>query len=180
MVYRQQGLTLIELMVTLAVLAIVIGIAVPSFSTMINNNRSLALGEELVSVMNYARSEAVKRGGRVSVCGSTDGVTCNGSWANNWLVVVDSAATDGAAAVSVEEVLRLWEVPGNNASVSATQNSTAVNFVRFNRLGVLGNSTGGAISLSASITGCAGDAARTVTVGLAGMLNVARSTSGCS
>ncbi|WP_193754292.1 GspH/FimT family pseudopilin [Microbulbifer sp. Q7] len=181
--FRQQGLTLIELMITLAVLAVVVGIAVPSFNTMIQNNRSLALGEELAGALNYARSEAVKRGVRVTLCGSTDGAACNGSWADNWIVVVDTAATDDAAAPVVANaaaVLRFWEAPDNNATVAATQGSATPTFVRFTRKGTLGRSTVGTVTLNTSFSGCSSNNARLLTVGAAGMLNMSRSTNGCS
>lgn len=181
--FRQQGLTLIELMVTLAVLAIIVGIAVPSFNTMIQNNRSLALGEELASALNYARTEAVKRGARVSLCGSSDGSACDGGWTNNWIVVVDTAATDDAAAPVVANtaaVLRFWDAPDNNATVAATQGAAAPTFVRFTRKGTLGRSSIGAVTLNASFNGCSSNGARLITVGAAGMLNMARSSTGCS
>lgn len=180
MVFRQRGLTLIELMVTIAVLAILISIAVPSFTTMIRNNSSLALGEELVVALNYARSEAVKRGARVALCGSADGLNCGGSWSDSWLVVVDGASSDTANAVSVDSVLRQWQPRGTGATVTAKQGGNAPTFIRFNRLGLLANSTNGKVTLNASVSGCSGTTGREVTVGVAGIVNVTRSSSGCS
>ncbi|WP_295803178.1 GspH/FimT family pseudopilin [uncultured Microbulbifer sp.] len=176
--FKQRGLTLIELMVTLAVLAIIVAIAVPNFNTMIANNRALTLGEDLATALNFARTEAVKRGARVSLCGSTDGASCDGGFANNWLVVVDSAASDDAAAVTVDTVLRQWQAPGANETVAATQGGNAVSFIRFTRKGMLGRSANGAVTVNASASGCT--TARDVTVGLAGLLNMGKSTSGCS
>ncbi|MBB5210923.1 GspH/FimT family pseudopilin [Microbulbifer hydrolyticus] len=177
------GLTLIELMITLAVLAIVVAIGIPSFNTMIQNNRSLALGEELAGALNYARSEAIKRGQRVTLCGTTDGAACNGTWANNWIVVVDTAATDAAAAPVVADaaaVLRFWEAPDSNATVTVTQGGSNTTFVRFTRQGTLGRSSQGAVTMNASFSGCTSNAARAITVGVAGMLKMARSSTGCS
>lgn len=179
MIGKQQGLTLIELMVTLAVLAVVTTIAVPGFNTMIANNRALALGEDLAGALSYARTEAVKRGARVSLCGSTDGASCDGGWADRWLVVTDDAVTDDAAAVVVGDVLRQWPAPGSNESVSATQGGNAVSFVRFNRKGMLGRSANGSVTLNTSASGCAANAARELTVGIAGLLNIKRSSTGC-
>ncbi|WP_197023893.1 GspH/FimT family pseudopilin [Microbulbifer sp. HZ11] len=181
--FRQRGLTLIELMITLAVLAVIVAIAVPNFNTMIQNNRSLSLGEELASALNYARSEAVKRSTRVTLCGSTDGSACNGAWTDNWIVVLDTAATDDAAApvvANANAVLRFWEAPDNNASLTASQGGATPTFVRFTRKGTLGRSANGAVTLNASFSGCSSNSARQVTVGPAGMLNMTRSSSGCS
>lgn len=181
--FRQRGFTLIELMVTLAVLAIVASIAVPSFNTMIQNNRSLALGEELASALNYARSEAVKRGARITLCGSVNGTACDGDWTDNWIVVVDTATTDDAAApvvANASAVLRFWDAPNSNATVTATQGGANTSFVRYTRQGMLGRFNSGAVAINVSFSGCTSNSARAVTVGVAGILNMSRSSTGCS
>ena len=61
------GFTLIELMVTVAVLAIVLSLGVPSYRALIINNRLTAQANALVASINLARSEAIKRGVRVWV-----------------------------------------------------------------------------------------------------------------
>ncbi|MFA0810498.1 GspH/FimT family pseudopilin [Microbulbifer epialgicus] len=62
-----QGFTLIELMVVITVLGIVVAIGVPSFSTLIDNNRMSTMTNDLSSTLQYARSEAVRRGSKVQV-----------------------------------------------------------------------------------------------------------------
>ncbi|KRG69252.1 hypothetical protein ABB29_12230 [Pseudoxanthomonas dokdonensis] len=79
-------------MVTLSVLAVLVTLAVPSFTSLINNNRLTANVNELVTSFQLARTEAVRRNQRITVCRTTDGATCAaaaGAW-NNWLTV-DSA-----------------------------------------------------------------------------------------
>ncbi|MBN2886034.1 MAG: GspH/FimT family pseudopilin, partial [Chromatiaceae bacterium] len=68
----QRGVTLLELMVTLAIVTIVTTIAVPSFQSVIRNNRAATLSNDLLSALNLARSESVTRGKRVTVCKSND------------------------------------------------------------------------------------------------------------
>ncbi|WP_428819020.1 GspH/FimT family pseudopilin [Microbulbifer sp. MCCC 1A16149] len=181
--FKQRGLTLIELLVTMAVLAIIVGIAVPSFNTMVQNQRSLALGEDLAGALNFARSESVKRGARITLCGTTNGSECNGGWTDSWIVVVDTATTDDAAApvvANADAVLRFWEAPDNNAALTATQGGNAITFVRFTRKGMLGRSSSGDVTMNASFEGCGSNSARVITVGVAGLLNMSRSTTGCS
>ncbi|WP_308363766.1 MULTISPECIES: GspH/FimT family pseudopilin [unclassified Microbulbifer] len=166
----QGGFTLIELMVTIAVLAIVVTIAAPSFTTMIHNNQSVALGEELVTAINFARAEAVKRGDNVSICASSDGTTCGGNWTQGWIVVADNAS--GAAAPNPDgNPLRAWEAPNGNAVITVTPG-----FIRFTRLGTRPRTAGaGDVTITSSVTGCGSNAARTITVGLAGLINSSRS-----
>ena len=62
-----RGFTLIELMVTIAVVAILTTVAVPGFRDLIRNNRVTTQTNEVVSALNFARTEAIKRGRSVTV-----------------------------------------------------------------------------------------------------------------
>lgn len=81
-----RGFTLIELLVTMAVAAILLGIAVPSYQTFVMNNRMATQANDMITALNMARSEAVKRAANVTVCASSDGATCTGTWAQGWIV----------------------------------------------------------------------------------------------
>lgn len=102
----QKGVTLIELMVTVAVAIILLGIAVPSFQSVIRTNRIASLTNELVAALNLARSEAITRGTTVTLCRTDNpntpinniadphtGPTCSTAagtgWPNGWLLFVD-------------------------------------------------------------------------------------------
>lgn len=61
------GFTLIELMVTIVLVAILAGVALPSFTLLIRNNRVLSLSEEFYGTLQYARTEAVTRGQAVTL-----------------------------------------------------------------------------------------------------------------
>lgn len=87
-----KGFSLIELMVVVAVVAILAGIAYPSFTGIVNGYRLNSQADELVTSLHFARTEAIRRNARVSVCGSANGTTCGGSWTNILTVVEASGA----------------------------------------------------------------------------------------
>ncbi|CAP51017.1 prepilin-type N-terminal cleavage/methylation domain-containing protein [Xanthomonas campestris pv. campestris] len=88
-VRHRGGFTLIELMVTVAVLAIVLAVAVPAFGTLIRSSRLTSNANEVVAALQLARSEAVRQNSLVAVCRSDNGSTCatGGAW-NQFITVV--------------------------------------------------------------------------------------------
>ena len=89
---QHKGFTLIELVVTIAILAILLVIAIPSFKALIINNRITTQANEFVSDVTYARAEAVRRNTRVSICKSNDGAACalGADWSGGWIVFTDA------------------------------------------------------------------------------------------
>ena len=88
---RQRGLTLIELMVSVTLMAVLVGVGVPAYDRITTSNRLITEINELVSAIHYARSEAIKRGAAVRICVANDdfdGCRGNGDWGNGWIVEV--------------------------------------------------------------------------------------------
>jgi len=86
----QRGFTLTELLTTMAVLGVSLAVAVPSFDTLMCNNRRATAINQLVSTMHAARSEAITRRAQVTICPSSDGTSCNGSdWSEGWIYYAD-------------------------------------------------------------------------------------------
>jgi len=85
------GFTLIELMTAVAILAILLGIAAPSFRDALLNARMTARANDLMADLNLARSEAVKRNVTAYVCTSNDNTNCTASaWRDGWIVFADT------------------------------------------------------------------------------------------
>jgi type IV fimbrial biogenesis protein FimT len=88
---RASGFTLIEMLMTIAIAAILMGIAIPSFRYITNANRIASELNGLLGDLQLARAEAIKEGRTVSVCQSSDGATCTNStdWHTGWIVFSD-------------------------------------------------------------------------------------------
>ncbi len=74
------------MMVAIAVLAVLLGVGVPSFQATIQGNRISTTANDLVATFQFARSEAVRRGVNVTVCPSNNQSTCSGTWTDGWVV----------------------------------------------------------------------------------------------
>jgi type IV fimbrial biogenesis protein FimT len=84
----QRGFSLIELMVSVAILGVLITLAAPSFSEIALTSRLSDAANRLVSYAAVARSEAIKRNVLITLCMSADATTCttSGSWEQGWIV----------------------------------------------------------------------------------------------
>jgi type IV fimbrial biogenesis protein FimT len=124
---RQGGFTLIELMVTVAVAALLMGLAVPSLWSIIQDNRLTAQSNDFLSDIRLARSEAIKRSRRVTMCrckSDTAGTgkckennrgkfTCfknaDYNWDQGWIVFVDADEDTQHDGPDTEEVIRVHD-----------------------------------------------------------------------
>lgn len=84
------GFTLIELMVTVAVIGILAVVGLPAMNWMINAGRLQGQASDISAALQMARSEAVRRNASVTVCGSSNGTACDGNWANMLTVLASN------------------------------------------------------------------------------------------
>jgi type IV fimbrial biogenesis protein FimT len=144
------GFSLLELLFALALAAILLTIAVPSFQQLTQKSRLDAWRNELIAALNFTRTEAVKRSAFVSICPAANAAaTACGTerqWSQGWIVFVDSQnrgqITDQADRLRVREPLP------KGTAVQATMKR--VTFAQTGFVAV------GAGSLSFSPPGCSG------------------------
>lgn len=154
------GFTLIELMVTVVILAILLGIAAPSFQNIITNQRVSAYANELLSSAMLARSEALKNNQTVVLCASSSGTGCVGTWTDGWIVIRDTTVLKRQEALASG-----FLISGDETSISFPGSSIGVT--------------------SATLTVCrsspVGASERVVSISSTGRASVAKTTTGtCS
>lgn len=119
---RLAGFTVIELMITIALAAIILTLGVPAYQGLVERNRLTADINSFISSLALARSEAVKRKQRVNLCASSDGSTCsnnNSGYESGWIVYVETIAPADNRANS-EQLLWVSEALADNMTLRAT------------------------------------------------------------
>lgn len=165
----QRGVTLIELMTAAIVLAVLLGIGVPAFTNIIRANQIATQSNNLVAALTLARSEALKRGVRVSVCGAAAAAnTCEttNNWSRGWILFEDDFGSAGVIDAS-DEILQVWPAPTNG--VTFVPSAPAVTFARTGRAEF-------ARSFTVTKTGCSGDQQRSISVDLSGRVGLTRTS----
>ena len=169
---RSSGFTLMELMVTLAVAAIILSVGVPSFRAIIMDNRLVSQANQLVTSIKIARSAAVRYQRNATVCASANFdaavPSCSAStdWSNGWIVWVDK---DRDAATDANEVISVFG-PIHDAS-TLTSGAAAFTY----------DARGFGVSGAADLTLCdnrTAETGRLIRVNAVGRTNVSRQ--GCS
>lgn len=155
---------MIELMIVLAIAAILATVAVPGFRSLIQNNRLATQANELTGTLNFARGESVKRGHRVTVCASSDQATCTGgtAWQNGWIAFADPDNTGTVTAG--DTLLRVRGRLEGGSTLAGV--ATAVQYLPNGLLNA------GAGDYTLSTPGCTGNGKRIININLTGRLGV--------
>jgi len=125
---KSSGFTLIELMITLAIAGILLAVGIPSFNSIITSNRLTTYANELVTALNLARSEAIRRGVQVTMSTGNTG----GNWGSGWTIFTDSngnGVLDGA-----DVLLRTYPALTNGYTLLSGNNYNC--WVAYNSVGL--------------------------------------------
>lgn len=167
-----RGITLLELVTVMGIVAILMAIAVPSYRYVTNANRIAAEVNGLLGDMQYARAEAIKEGQTVTVCVSSNGTACDGpgatNWQNGWIVFSD--VLNDYQVDPGDPVLRVQSAFTGTDTFTASNN---VSYVAFNREGFAtgpGIANGAMITLHAAVPNSA--STRCLSLSLLGLMTV--------
>lgn len=125
-------------MITIAIVAILAALAMPSYRQTIQSNRTVTDANEFVTAFNLARGEAMTRSRPVTLCPSANGTSCVGaaSWAvNRWIVFTDYGVR-GQVNPATDTVLRVWDPINKDNTLEAVESAKAVQWISFDRSGM--------------------------------------------
>ena len=116
---QAQGFTLIESLVAMAIAAVLLSVATPSFRSLLLNHRLSSQVDGLVTGLNYARNSALSGNVSTTVCpiGAANSTVCGTNWAAGWMTIHDPAGTP--------TLLHRYESPPGLPMLSAVDSSTA-------------------------------------------------------
>jgi type IV fimbrial biogenesis protein FimT len=167
---RSAGFTLLELLMTIVIAGVLLTLAVPSFIDTIRNNRILASANNLISGVNTARAEAIRRSRMVSICPSADGASCSTDWSAGWMVYVEKDVVKAGDAPNIDTILQVNDAV---TKTSVARTAGTKDYIRFTSRGLPEE----AFTLQVKPQTCkSGYQIRIVSVGAAGRASANKST----
>jgi type IV fimbrial biogenesis protein FimT len=167
----QFGISLIEVMVTLAIVAIVVGLALPSLQGVLGGSEMRATGNQLMYSLQTARSEAIKRSTPVALCPSknqpANAPVCDGTYEDGWIVFVD--ADQNGVQSEGDEVLQQSEALPPKFSI--TPDKLFEEAVFFSLSGTSVTSAGRPISGNINISSQSTNQTRTIRIAASGRIS---------
>lgn len=175
--HGEAGFTLPELIIALAISAILLGLALPSFRSLMGDSKMTSTTNSLVFALQTARSEAIKRSTPVALCASAtplaDDASCDGSsYGDGWIVYADvnrNGSRNAGGGDSGEPIV--LQVAGSGPGFTFAPQPSMANQVWFNNVGASSNSAGIPLSGSIQISYAGGEEQRTVMVSANGRIS---------
>lgn len=136
-----RGFTLIELVITVVVVAILAGIALPNFRDFMQRNAVATQSNAVLAELQYARNDAITRRVLTHMCGSSDGASCSGAnlFEDGWVVYRETAPGPAATFDTDDEVLRVTQAQQGTSIRLVDSDGAPVDEVGFSQDGsVLG------------------------------------------
>lgn len=129
---RMAGFTLVEMLITIGIAAILLAMGTSSYRYVTNSNRIAGEINGLLGDLQFARGEAIKEGRTVTACVSSDGQNClnSTSWNNGWIVFQDPNGNSTVDTAAGETVLRVRSPFSGTDTFTATNNVKAITFNR--------------------------------------------------
>jgi type IV fimbrial biogenesis protein FimT len=148
---RSAGFTLYELMLVVAIAAVIFGLAIPNMRQFVWNNRMTGTANDLLGAVYRARSESVKRHTQTVLCFTSNSEAavpaCDGDGSQGWVAFADTD-NDGQADAGEEVVLRHGAIPDTITLISKPDDNAgylAFNTAGFARDIALGTDLGGVV-----------------------------------
>lgn len=123
---KYNAFTLVELLITLAIVGILATVALPNMSSFIKNEQLTSSINSLLSHLQYARSESILRHRQIVVCASNDEATCSGNWIDGWIIFNDDDQSGDLS--GSETILKIRENLSANITLSSSAGTTSVIF----------------------------------------------------
>jgi type IV fimbrial biogenesis protein FimT len=175
---RQNGFTMVELMITIVVVSVLMTIAIPGFMDFVKNNRVTGQANSFVVSTQMARNEAVKRGAGTTLCAANadlDDCSDSTDWSNGWIVFSDlnrdgaintvtGTATSGSTCLETEDCLINTVARPSRSTLTASASS----------IGFLptGHLSGGEVTLTLKADDCEQKQKRSIIITAQGHTNI--------
>lgn len=138
-------MTVIELMVVIAIAAILIGLAIPSMKNVLDNQKLASVNNDLITALAIARSEAVRQKKHVTICSSSNGSTCKtgatgiADWTEGWIVFANTSSGNLSRDTANEPLLSVFTAPKGISSITLSTSAGSPTLLSYRPNGTIGN-----------------------------------------
>lgn len=171
---KQAGFSLVEWLVTVAVLAILLSLAIPSYGNLSRSVRLSGLSGDLVASLAFARSASIQRGIRVTICKTANAASASpscqsaASWSDGWIIFTDALSYGVVDATDI--LLRAHSQSASGVTVTASNFTTRVSYLASGRSKAPNGLSNGSINF------CKDGEKRSVILNITGRARTAKGT----